>query len=588
MKKIRFVLLVGFAVSFWAVAGFAAVSPWGATATPMSPEKIGSQVSVPGSRTDFDAALIAAADYLQAMQADITDDNAGNGTDGIDESPDDPDDGGWDWRVTSPPAPFHHTTANSPRNLYGVTALGLYWAYQETGTASYFTAMTDAADFMISKPRDSIRTAFDIIFLLRYNELPEVSGTAYQDSAKGKYDGRIAAYGSAKALAEYIRDARAGQGYPNGIIAWDVGAWARAAAMLDARFPGMGYDADADSIAEVLWQDSYNDNPGYFDVIDDQGWDPNYANVNYWWYNLGLCGLIEAFIASGQHTDELPWLVSTLLESQYESNGAVSFSYGAHEYDEDWQSTAYAMRALARYDKSTYQNQINNMGFYLAATQDASGGWRYSSNNHYPEVAGECAAGLYLTTNVAAYLQEPDPFLALMKYSVDPVNGSLYISSYAGGGDVTQWSNISLDVGGCSVPIVSTEIISGGWGPLTGDVLKCTFSVADYIVCEETVQGGLLWDMVESFFDINYEIGGVPHTWGRSVMIRGHISGDLNLDGQANIADLTFLVEYLFLNGPAPQVMEMADVDASGDVNISDLTYYVNYLFRGGPPLQHG
>ncbi|MBL0060784.1 MAG: hypothetical protein IPP40_04660 [bacterium] len=56
---------------------------------------------------------------------------------------------------------------------------------------------------------------------------------------------------------------------------------------------------NADDIAEVLWQDSFNDNPGLFDVMDDAGWDPDYANVNYWWYTLGVTGLLDAFNASG-------------------------------------------------------------------------------------------------------------------------------------------------------------------------------------------------------------------------------------------------------------------------------------------------
>ena len=352
-----------------------------------------------GDAVDFDQALIDAADYLRAMQADITEDNAGNGTDGIDEYPDDPDDGGWDWRVTSPPDPVHHTTNRSPDNLYGETAQGLYLAYLETGDPTYLVALTDCADW-IKAPRDSFRTAADIIFLINYNDLPEVSGTEYADSAKAKFDGVIATYGSAAAWARHIRDVRASQGYENGIIPWDIGAWVRAAAMLADKYPSDPYDyaAAADSMAEVLWQDSFNDNPGYFDVEDDAGWDSTYANKNYWWYTLGLCGLIDAFNASALHTSEIAGLVTRLLDSQYPS-GAISGSYGAHDNDEDWQSTAYGAMVLARLDKSTYQSDINMMGYYLGATQDVIGGWKYASNNHYPEVAGECAAALYYTTN---------------------------------------------------------------------------------------------------------------------------------------------------------------------------------------------
>ena len=361
-----------------------------------------------GDLVDFDGAQTAGADYLQAMQADVTDDNAGNGTDGVDETPDDPDDGGWDWSLTSPPAPFHHSTSASPVNIYGATAMGLYYAYLETSNAGYFTAMGDAAAAMAANA--NIRSGSDLVFLMVYDDLSGVTGTTYQDAAKAKYDARIATYGTAADFAEYIRDVRAGQGYENGIIAWDIGVWVRVAVMLHNRYPGNGYDTDADAMAEVLWQDSFNDTPGHFDVVDDAGYDAGGADKNYWWYNLGLTGLIDAFSEANVHTSELTWLANQLLASQ-DSQGFVSFQYGGNAGDEDWQSTAYAMMSLGRLDQATYQTEINWMGYYLAATQDAgSGGWVYSSGNHYPEVCGECTAGMYFTSNGVTDVVVDDDF----------------------------------------------------------------------------------------------------------------------------------------------------------------------------------
>jgi len=62
---------------------------------------------------------------------------------------------------------------------------------------------------------------------------------------------------------------------------------------------------------------------------------------------------------------------------------------------------------------------------------------------------------------------------------------------------------------------------------------------------------------------------------------RGNVDG--GLDDQINVADITFLVAYLFGGGPPPPVFDEADVNGDGNLNVSDLTYLVAYLFNGGP-----
>lgn len=59
--------------------------------------------------------------------------------------------------------------------------------------------------------------------------------------------------------------------------------------------------------------------------------------------------------------------------------------------------------------------------------------------------------------------------------------------------------------------------------------------------------------------------------------------GNVDNLGEINVADLTYLVGFLFRGQSDPPCMQEADVDASGSVIISDLTYLVAFLFRGGP-----
>ena len=60
--------------------------------------------------------------------------------------------------------------------------------------------------------------------------------------------------------------------------------------------------------------------------------------------------------------------------------------------------------------------------------------------------------------------------------------------------------------------------------------------------------------------------------------------GDVNGSGSIDVADLTYLVDYLFGGGPPPPCLLEGDVNGSGGIDVSDLTYLVDYLFGGGPP----
>lgn len=68
-----------------------------------------------------------------------------------------------------------------------------------------------------------------------------------------------------------------------------------------------------------------------------------------------------------------------------------------------------------------------------------------------------------------------------------------------------------------------------------------------------------------------------------TITLNDEICGDVNGDGDGpNIADLSYLVAYLFGGGTPPPNMDMANVNGQGGINIADLTYLVAYLFSGG------
>jgi len=60
--------------------------------------------------------------------------------------------------------------------------------------------------------------------------------------------------------------------------------------------------------------------------------------------------------------------------------------------------------------------------------------------------------------------------------------------------------------------------------------------------------------------------------------------GDTNGDGVVNIADVVYIVNYIFRSGPAPIPLEAVDVNGDGLTNIGDAVYLIGYLFHSGSP----
>jgi hypothetical protein len=60
--------------------------------------------------------------------------------------------------------------------------------------------------------------------------------------------------------------------------------------------------------------------------------------------------------------------------------------------------------------------------------------------------------------------------------------------------------------------------------------------------------------------------------------------GDANGDGIVDIADVVYLLNYLFAGGPAPVPLAAGDATCDGVVDAADVVYLLNYLFVGGPP----
>ncbi len=103
--------------------------------------------------------------------------------------------------------------------------------------------------------------------------------------------------------------------------------------------------------------------------------------------------------------------------------------------------------------------------------------------------------------------------------------------------------------------------------------------------------------LVSSDCQVSPERGGLTYwwkvkaddRWGETVWsnqtLRFNLEGygDVNDDGNVDLGDAVFLLNYLFRNGTPPQPLSVGDVNGDCSVEIGDAIHLLNYLFRDGP-----
>ncbi len=104
----------------------------------------------------------------------------------------------------------------------------------------------------------------------------------------------------------------------------------------------------------------------------------------------------------------------------------------------------------------------------------------------------------------------------------------------------------------------------------------------------DTLGGTSVNEKVETGFDV--EVSDQYSSDTKHVKLVVFICGDADDSNEIpNVADLVFLVNYIFKGGVAPTIVESSNVDGvfgpGGPVDVADLTYFVNYVFKSGDPL---
>ena len=110
---------------------------------------------------------------------------------------------------------------------------------------------------------------------------------------------------------------------------------------------------------------------------------------------------------------------------------------------------------------------------------------------------------------------------------------------------------------------------------LTPDTISGYIIPIEPVTCQDTGR------IIISAYTMSEQYAG-----NAEVMVVGdtcdYVCGDADGEGTINIADAVFLINYIFVGGPAPQPLAAGDVDCGGTINIADVVYLINYIFSHG------
>ena len=129
---------------------------------------------------------------------------------------------------------------------------------------------------------------------------------------------------------------------------------------------------------------------------------------------------------------------------------------------------------------------------------------------------------------------------------------------------------------------LSMDKQAGSVDPGLADTIACRFT-------SELLDSGAYYLNLEIYSNDPYAPDN-PWIIPVELNVSGHeafICGDVNNSGgDPDIADITYLIAFLYLNGPPPVHMEAADVNNSGgDPDIADITGIISFLYLNGRDL---
>jgi hypothetical protein len=423
--------------------------------------------------TDPVAAALAIGNRLVTLQSDVTEDNAGNGNP---DSPVDGNDGGWDWYTTGQ---SYHASDGSYENLYGPIAAGLAEAAIFTSDARLATGIGDVFSGISQDGLGLLNTPYFGIWdggiATAYVRWGDHTGNAVlKDTIKVRHDSGLLLRGGAGGRSRTVCLGRRSQGLA-GMWPWDILGLAQDSKALAGAFTASAatYEAEVDSIAQVILDDMN-------DLLGTGGWDPTDFTQNY--HQMGLVGAMEVFDLSPRSDDDaLATALRDSLVNGQQPDGSWGCSYGGYFYEQDVQTTAYAVMGLTRYAQRHGDAAALHTAFlgqqWLLNTVSASGIVDAGGGLECPEVSAEVASALLLgdavtpvpptTCITPAYTCVAVP-VTVDRVDTTPVRG-FTVDIALGGGLALCGAGIAEGTYLNSVGTTAFQVVDNGGGAYTVD-----------------------------------------------------------------------------------------------------------------------
>ncbi|MFQ5607908.1 MAG: hypothetical protein ACE5GA_08160 [Candidatus Zixiibacteriota bacterium] len=117
---------------------------------------------------------------------------------------------------------------------------------------------------------------------------------------------------------------------------------------------------------------------------------------------------------------------------------------------------------------------------------------------------------------------------------------------------------------------ISWEVFGGGGG----------FGTSTNFGLSGTIGEAAVGDGFSTNFGV---LGGFEQDFGASTGACCALAGNANGDDKVNIADVSFVIAWLFAAGPSPVCCAEGNANGDDKLNIADVSYVISWLFAAGP-----